>query len=93
MALIDSDPQAELSSANNSLSSLQLQHQLLQKQMAVMKEDAMSSAAAASSAAANLAASEVRIETMRKALEEQRSAHLAELCQIRDEEYVLRLLV
>jgi sugar (pentulose or hexulose) kinase len=82
-----------LSGANNSLSSVQLQHQLLQQQMAVLKEDAMSSAAAAANAAATLSAYEMRIETMAKALEEQRSAHSMELHQTRDELYVIRLLV
>jgi hypothetical protein len=66
---------------------------MLQQQMAVLKEDAKSSAAAASSSAVALSANEVRIEAMGKALEEQKSAHLKELRQMHDEQYVLRLLV
>jgi hypothetical protein len=92
VALIDAHSQAELSGANNSLCSVQLQNEMLLQQMAVLKEDVKSSAAAASSSSVALSASEVRIETMKHALKEQQSAHLAELLQIRDEQYVLKLI-
>jgi hypothetical protein len=86
------NPQTELSGANHSLNSVQLQNQMLLQQMSALKDEVKSSAAAVSASAVALSASEGRIETIQKALEEQRHAHVIELRRLQDEQYVLCFL-
>jgi hypothetical protein len=88
MVVFDANVQAELLNATGSLVSAQSQNQLLEQEILLVKDELKSSVAAASSAAVSLAASEVRVKKLDATLEEQRAAHLMELRQIREEQYV-----
>lgn len=87
-SVFDAFLQAELLTLNGSLASTQSQNQFLQQQILVLNDNFKSAAAASSSAAAALAASEVRSVKLGNDLEQQRTAHLLEICRIRDEQYV-----